>query len=304
MELTQEFLKIFLFTGVITGTVILILFSGGQLNTIQLDYVTASSATYVTDMLHVTYSIYNTGNTDITTINVKPDCCAISSINLLDSTPDVVWENAVGVSVDGNSITNEVHGAWGSGASSVRKIESGEGYVTAVLAANNRAAAIGFGRADANSHIFDIDFGIYASGRCIMVFENAGFYTPCDPYNTGDVIKIIVRTDGLGYYHKDKLLYTSTRPITYPLLVDTSFSGIGATLNDVRLITYGLQTQYSPYNVPVAFTLYPRQSTGFLSNIFSIDTDMLNDIDEIMVTFEVEDHLGNKRTKTELVKIG
>ncbi len=303
MELTQELLKIFLLTGVITGTVIVILFSGGQFNTTELDYVTVSSATFVTGMLHVTYSIYNTGNTDITSINAKLDCCAIPPINLLDSTTDVVWENLVGVSVDGNSITNEAHGSWGSGASSVREIESGEGHVTAVLVANNRAVAIGFGHGNTNGHIFDIDFGMYASGHCIMVFENAGFYTSCYPYDTGDVIKIAVKADGLEYHHNDNLLYTSMRTITYPLLVDTSFNGLGATLNDVQLVIYGSPTQYNQPNTPVTFTLYPRQGTGFLSSMSPFYTHVLDGGDELIITFVVEDHLGNTKTKTELVRI-
>ncbi len=75
MNLTHEYLKIFLFTGAITGTAFAILFSGGQYDTTTFDFESVIFAEQTNGMVYFTYSIYNTGTTDITSILVDVDCC-------------------------------------------------------------------------------------------------------------------------------------------------------------------------------------------------------------------------------------
>ena len=78
MDATYEHMKIFLFTGVITATAITLLFSSGQFDTTRLAFESAITAKKTNgDMLYLTYSIYNTGTTDITSIQVNADCCSI-----------------------------------------------------------------------------------------------------------------------------------------------------------------------------------------------------------------------------------
>lgn len=81
MNLTQEYLKIFLFSGIISGTAITILFSGGQYDTTKFDFESVITAEQTNDMVYFTYFLYNTGNTDITSVTVDVDCCTSSPVN-------------------------------------------------------------------------------------------------------------------------------------------------------------------------------------------------------------------------------
>ena len=85
MDATYEHMKIFLFTVVITATAITLLFSSGQFDTTRLAFESAITAKQTNDMIYLTYSIYNTGTTDITSIQVTADCCTIPP-NTPDST--------------------------------------------------------------------------------------------------------------------------------------------------------------------------------------------------------------------------
>ena len=78
MDATYEHMKIFLFTGVITATAITLLFSSGQFDTTRLAFESAITAKKTNDMIYLTYSIYNTGTTDIVFIQVTTDCCGTS----------------------------------------------------------------------------------------------------------------------------------------------------------------------------------------------------------------------------------
>ena len=84
MDATYEHVKIFLFTVVITATAITLLFSSGQFDTTRLAFESAITAKQTSDMIYLTYSIYNTGTTDIDSIQVKADCCTIPPNNPTD----------------------------------------------------------------------------------------------------------------------------------------------------------------------------------------------------------------------------
>ena len=81
MDATYEHMKIFLFTGVITATAITLLFSSGQFDTTRLAFESAITAKQTNGMIYLTYSIYNTGTTDIIEIQVDADCCSRSPDN-------------------------------------------------------------------------------------------------------------------------------------------------------------------------------------------------------------------------------
>ena len=84
MDATYEHLKIFLFTGVIAATAITLLSSSGQFDTTRFAFESAITAKQTNGMIYLTYSIYNTGTTDIIEIQVDADCCSRSPDNPTD----------------------------------------------------------------------------------------------------------------------------------------------------------------------------------------------------------------------------
>ena len=63
---------------IITATAITLLFSSGQFDTTRLAFESAITAKQTNGMIYLTYSIYNTGTTDIVSIQVDADCCSTS----------------------------------------------------------------------------------------------------------------------------------------------------------------------------------------------------------------------------------
>ncbi len=72
MDLTLEHMKIFLFTGVIAGTAMAVLFSGGQFDMTTLDFEgTITMQKAGENMTYLAYTIHNTGNTDIVKLSTN-----------------------------------------------------------------------------------------------------------------------------------------------------------------------------------------------------------------------------------------
>src|SRR5262249_39705308 len=73
----------------------------------------------------------------------------------------VVWTNAVGVSVSGNSLTKTGgNTAWDAGAASTNVIRDGYGWVEFTVTETNKHRIVGLSNGDSNQSDSDIDFGV------------------------------------------------------------------------------------------------------------------------------------------------
>ena len=154
----------------------------------------------------------------------------------------VVWTNAVGVTVTGNSLTRGAAAAgWTAGASSVGVIRDGYGYVECTALETNTRRACGLSFGDTNQSNTDIDFAIqaYETGA-IQIWEGssqiAGSY---GTYASGDRLRVEVAHGSVRYLRNGALLYASAARAQYPLRVDTALYSPGATLNDVVVGSVG-----------------------------------------------------------------
>jgi hypothetical protein len=150
----------------------------------------------------------------------------------------VVWTSAVGVGVQGNSLSKTApNGDGNAGAVSTQQITSGDGYVEFAASETNTYRMIGLSNGNTNSSYQDIDFGLDLqageSGDALRVFENGidrgGFGT----YVTDDLLRVAVVGGVVTYSKNGAVFYTSSQTPTYPLLVDTWLYNQGATLRDV-----------------------------------------------------------------------
>jgi|GEM_PF-920292 len=146
----------------------------------------------------------------------------------------VTWTNTVGVTVNGNSLTNTAGGWNTSAASSTQAITSGDGYVETTIAETSTYRMIGLSYGDSNQDYSDIDFAIYpAYGGGLYVYESGTYKAALGSYTTGDVLRVSVESGVVKYRKNGTLLYTSNVSPSYPLLVDTSLYSTGSTLNTV-----------------------------------------------------------------------
>jgi PKD repeat protein len=141
---------------------------------------------------------------------------------------------------------------WTAGASSVKAIAGGEGYVEFTAAGGDDGicaeTVVGLSHGDSNANISDIDFGINLTGggRPIQAIVKGvvawvGWGVPC---TVGDRMSVgIVNVAGqprVRFYRNDVLLYESTQAPTYPLVVDTSIYSIYGYVENVKV--YGILT--------------------------------------------------------------
>ncbi|HXB56240.1 MAG TPA: fibronectin type III domain-containing protein, partial [Vicinamibacteria bacterium] len=145
----------------------------------------------------------------------------------------VVWTNAVGVSVAGNSLTKTATAGWNAGASSTTALLSGDGYVELTVSETSSDRMLGLSTRDVDQNYTSIGFAAYlASSGALQVYEMGVSRGSFGTYATGDVVRVAVESGVVTYRRNGVLLYTSTAA-SYPLLVDTSLSTTGATLANV-----------------------------------------------------------------------
>ena len=88
---------------------------------------------------------------------------------------DVVWRNAVGVSVAGSNLTKTAATAFGNaGAVSTQTLEFG-GYVEFSTTATNTRQMIGLGSGDADQNYADIEFAIDLSSGALGIYESGAY---------------------------------------------------------------------------------------------------------------------------------
>jgi alpha-tubulin suppressor-like RCC1 family protein len=183
----------------------------------------------------------------------------------------VVWTNAVGVSVSGNSLTKSSATGWTSGAASVNLIRDGYGYVEFIATETSTYREIGLSVGDTNQEHSDIDFGIFLGPSAFLYIYEAGvFRGNFGTYATGDRLRVEVRYGVVRYRKNGVVFYTSTVAPHYPMRVDTALYDTGATISNARV---GNVTWTGEVGVSVAGTsLTKTGAAGWNSGASSANT--------------------------------
>ena len=149
----------------------------------------------------------------------------------------VVWKTAVGVTVSTNSLTKTASTAWGNaGAVSTQTLASGDGYVEITASETTTYRMVGLSNGDSGQNYTDIDFAVYESlSGVLQVFEKGTGRGNFGTYAAGDKLQVAVESGVVKYKKNGVTFYTSTQVPTYPLLVDSAFYTMGATLNSATL---------------------------------------------------------------------
>lgn len=161
----------------------------------------------------------------------------------VSSTQNVVWTNATGVSVSGNTLTKTGGAGWNAGAVSTQTITSGDGYVEFTASETNLARFCGLGNGDSGQNYTDIEYAIQLTAsdgtNGVWVFESGNLRGNFGTYSAGDKFRVAVEGGVVKYYKisgaNQTLLYTSTVTPSYPLLVDTSLYSTSSTVTNAVL---------------------------------------------------------------------
>jgi hypothetical protein len=92
---------------------------------------------------------------------------------------------------------------------------------------------IGLGVGNTNTSYTDINYALCLNRKALGVYENGASRGTFGTYATGDTLQVAVEGGVVVYKKNGTVLYTSGVAVTYPLLVDTALSTVGATLTSV-----------------------------------------------------------------------
>jgi hypothetical protein len=149
----------------------------------------------------------------------------------------LTWTNAVGVTVNGNSLTSTGSGWNTSGAVSTQSIISGEGYAEFTATETNAYRIFGLSNGDTNQNYADIDFALMAGADGVLYVYEAGIYRGSfGAYATGDRLRVAVEGGQIKYKRNGLSFYTSSGAPIYPLLMDVAFYTYGATVTNAVLV--------------------------------------------------------------------
>jgi RHS repeat-associated protein len=150
------------------------------------------------------------------------------------STQNVIWTNAGGVSISGNSLSKTAAEGWGNaGAASQQRIVSGDGYVEFTAGNNTTWWMCGLSHTNPDWGWSSIDYALFPTNwGHFYIYEKGVYLGDFGPYAAGDVLRVAIEGGVVKYRKNGALVYTSTAAPVYPLLVDTTFYSVGSTLNN------------------------------------------------------------------------
>lgn len=145
----------------------------------------------------------------------------------------VRWVSRVNVTATGGTLrkTDGCSGCPDAGAISEQRITSGGGaiQVTASEIAASRTFGLSIGNSGTSSD--EIRFGIRLRAGYAQVRES-GVYETDVPFVSGDRFEVRLSGGVVRYFKNGTAFYTSSRSVSYPMLVDSSLSTVGATLTN------------------------------------------------------------------------
>jgi hypothetical protein len=153
----------------------------------------------------------------------------------------VVWTNLVNTVANGSSL-QKIGGFTDTpdaGARGQVVLSSGDGYLEFTATETNKTRFCGLTRAVSGTDYTAIDFSLKLTGSGVVEVRENNAYKAESGYSTGDVFKIAVEGGQVKYYRNGSVFYTSTRTPSYPLIVDASLIGIGATVTNAMIGTTG-----------------------------------------------------------------
>ena len=146
----------------------------------------------------------------------------------------ITWTNLVNVTVTGTIAqkTTGCDGCQDGGATSQEQLNS-DGSVEFTVGELNTMWMAGLSHGNDDTTYADIDFGFrFNGGGWADVLEN-GIYAGGDtPYAPGDVFRIAIANGRVQYSVNGRYLMESTRAPQLPLLLDSSFLSVGASIRD------------------------------------------------------------------------
>ena len=170
----------------------------------------------------------------------------------------VTWTNLVNVAANGNSLTKSggCGGCADAGATSQQAIASGDGYLEFTVSEIDTLRFIGFSTGSSGTSPDGIAAALRLQGGRAEVRER-GTYRSEMAVTTGDVLRISVGGGSVTYSKNGAVFYTSTAPLAYPLMINTSLLDLGSTIKSVTIGTAAATLNSTSASAPATTAATP-----------------------------------------------
>jgi EF hand len=152
----------------------------------------------------------------------------------------VDWTNIANVTVRGDTVqkTGGCQGCDDATAMSRQMIRSGDGYVEFTVGEPYTFWMAGLSQSDGNSHFNNIDFAFRFNGNDTAdIMENGRYRGGDTDYAPGDRFRIAVVGGRVRYMKNGSVLLESRQAPRFPLVFETAFGTVGASLRNARIET-------------------------------------------------------------------
>jgi parallel beta-helix repeat protein len=203
-------------------------------------------------------SVYSAGNVPGATIKnlengqeyqfrviAKNSAGASEVSNIVKVTPranvPVIWTNAVGVNIVGNTITKTDFTNWGNGGASSVVSFNGSGAVEFPVAQINAGVMVGLSAEDKDASYNSIDYAVFNNYNGITyIYEKGTLQGSFGAYVTGDRFRV-ERIGRYVFYKKNgNTFYISLIPSVGKLLVDSAIYNTGGSIADAVILGFNL----------------------------------------------------------------
>jgi len=163
----------------------------------------------------------------------------VVTVTPLKTIYDVIWTDAVGVDVNGNSLTKTEVDGWGNSGAASTQMFAGDGGVQITASETNKERIFGLSTSNENAHTNTVDFGIELRNNGWMyVRENGVTITPEIAYTTGNILSVVREGNQIHYKRNGVSVFSHDLSLGYniPLLVDTALYTQNSTINNAQII--------------------------------------------------------------------
>jgi hypothetical protein len=152
-----------------------------------------------------------------------------STTVLVEPTEEVVWTHVIGAHASWFNLEKTAPDGWGnSGGISTRELV-GDGYAEFRAGADAYWMA-GLSNGDTNQSYEDIDFAVYAFTQNRLMIYESGIFRFAGTYTPGDRLRVSVESGVVRYRRNGLLIYQSSKPPVYPLVLDASIYASGSVV--------------------------------------------------------------------------
>lgn len=203
----------------------------------SVQYIKGDEVIYVSSVPSVGYLLFD--GSLLYPGNVISDARILGGEVVEDGIQFIRWTSLAGVNANANSLTKTAASGWGNAGAVSAQTFVGDGGLRFTAGETNRSRMAGLSAENVNDTYSSINYAFYLRyDKGLYIYEKGANRGQFGTYESGDELSVIREENQIKYFKNNTLLYTSAVGFDaqVPLMADTAFSTVGATINKALLV--------------------------------------------------------------------